>query len=713
MNALRKLFSFNGGVKPATNKAESTRAPIVPLAELPLPAQFVVPLHQSVGGTPLPLVATGEHVLKGQRIGAADGNFSAAVHAPTSGTVVAVEPRLMAHTSGLSMLSVVIEPDGKDEWMECEPLRWKSFGADEVRDWLRDAGVVGLGGAVFPSHVKLNPGRKTPMKTLVINGAECEPFITCDDLLMRERADKVLAGILIMRELLGAPEVLIGIEDNKPEAVAAMQAACQVHGDASIQAIAVPTRYPAGGAKQLIRVLTGIEVPHGQRSTDYGVQCFNVGTAYAIHEAIELGRPLISRIVTVAGNVGAPRNYEVLFGTPMDHLVRQAGWQEDTDAFIMGGPMMGFRMPAFDVPVVKATNCVIAASPRLFAPPPPEMNCIRCGECARACPTDLQPFEMYWHARAKNFGKVQEYNLFDCIECGCCSFVCPSHIPLVDYYRFAKTEIWDRERKKEAADEARVRFEARNERIEREKREKAEKLAARTAASRAAATVSTETATAANEAPPASPATDDAKKALIEAALARAKAKKEAASSGEAAPATDKPAKKELSAEEKQALVDAALARAKAKKDAAAETSTPAAADDKQALIEAAIARAKEKKAAQTAGTEMSADKPAKKELSAEEKQALVDAALAKAKAKKEAAAVADPASATDTQAVIDAAIARAKEKKAALAAGTETPPDKPAKKELSAEEKQALIDAALERAKAKKAAQAADKEQS
>ena len=478
-SSLRKLFSFNGGVKPQTHKTESSRESIAPL---PLSSRFVVPLHQSVGGTPRPCVVIGQNVLKGERIGEADGNYSSAVHAPTSGTVVAIEPRVMAHTSGLSMLSVVIEPDGKDEWLVSAPLDWRSMDADAVRDALRDAGIVGLGGAVFPSHMKLKPGKATPMTALVINGAECEPFITCDDRLMRERGERILRGVAIMRELLQAEEALVGIEDNKPEAIAAMQAACTRFEH--IQIIPVPTRYPAGGAKQLIRVLTGIEVPHGKRSTDYGVQCFNVGTAYAIHEAIELGRPLISRIVTVAGNVEHPRNYEVLFGTPMDFLAHQAGLKPDTEHFVMGGPMMGLRMPALDVPVIKATNCVLASSPALFAPPPAEMPCIRCGECARACPTDLQPFEMYWHSRAKNFGKAQEYHLFDCIECGCCAYVCPAHIPLVDYYRFAKSEIWDRERQKDAADKARERFEARNERIEREKREKAEKLAARVAANR-------------------------------------------------------------------------------------------------------------------------------------------------------------------------------------------------------------------------------------
>lgn len=552
MNAtLRKLFTFNGGVKPATNKVESNRDPIVPLETVPLPPQFVVPLHQSVGGIPLPLVQPGDKVLKGQRIGGATGTYSSAIHAPTSGSVVAVEPRLMAHTSGLSMLSVVIEPDGRDEWIEITPPDWRHMDGDALREYLRDAGVVGLGGAVFPSHMKLRQDRSTPMHTLVINGAECEPFITCDDLLMRERAADVLSGIIIIRTLLDANEVIIGIEDNKPEAVAAMRAAIEANGDATIHAAAVPTRYPAGGAKQLIRVLTGIEVPHGERSTSYGVQCFNVGTAYAIQQALELGRPMISRILTVAGNVEHPRNYEIRFGTPMDFVARLAGLKPDTNAFIMGGPMMGFRMPALDVPVIKATNCIIATSPALFPPAPQEMACIRCGACSRACPTDLQPFEMYWHARSKNFGKVQEYHLFDCIECGCCAFVCPSHIPLVDYYRFAKTEIWDRERKKNSADEARVRFEARNERAEREKREKAEKLAARTAAARAAL-ITEGDGTAAPAADSAAPAAGvDPKKALIEAAIARAKAKKAAAGepaqvSEIAAPTSDtQPANKE------------------------------------------------------------------------------------------------------------------------------------------------------------------------
>ncbi len=518
---IRKLFKFHGGVKPPYNKEASNQLPI---GEVPMPAEFVIPLHQSIGGPPHPLVKAGEHVKKGQLIGGPDGNVSSSVHASTSGLVKAVEMRRMPHTSGLSALCVVIEPDGKDEWIEHGPVPWHAMAPDAVRDALRDMGVVGLGGAVFPSHLKVNPGKKGHLDTLVINGAECEPFITCDDMQMRERGETVVRGAAILRDLTQATQVLIGIEDNKPEAIAAMEAAVQKTGESRIHIVGVPTRYPAGGAKQLIRVLTGIEVPHGKRSTDYGVQCFNTGTAYGIYEALELGQPLISRIVTVAGNVDKPRNFEVRFGTPMRDVVALCGAKADTDRYIMGGPMMGFRMPGYEVPVVKATNCILVGSPALFPPPPAEMPCIRCGECARACPADLAPFEMYWFSRAKIFGKAQEYHLFDCIECGCCAYVCPSRIPLVDYFRFAKSEIWAREQEKSGADVARERYEFRLLREEREKQEKVAKLAAKAAATQAKL---------AEEAAGTADATaEDPKKALIAAAMARVEAQKAAATEG-------------------------------------------------------------------------------------------------------------------------------------------------------------------------------------
>jgi electron transport complex protein RnfC len=518
------LFKFKGGVKPASHKDESTQ---VPIARAPLPPRLIVPLRQNAGETPQPLVAAGQKVAKGERIGAPEGNFSAAIHAPTSGTVLAVEPRLLPHPSGLSAPCVVIEPDGEERWIERAPVNYAAESPDALRDLLREMGIVGLGGATFPSHVKLKPGAAGRIETLIINGAECEPWITCDDLLMRERAEGIVRGIGILRHIASADRVLVGIEDNKPQAIAAMRAATAQSGD--IEVVPVPTRYPAGGEKQLIRALTGIEIPYGRFGTEFGVQCFNVGTAYSVHRAIELGEPLISRIVTLTGNVERPGNFEVLIGTPIDDLLALAAPKGDTDRFIMGGPMMGFTLPRTDLPVTKATNCILAASPALFPPQGPELPCIRCGACTRACPAELQPHELYWFSRAKNFGKAQEYGIFDCIECGCCAYVCPSNIRLVDYYRFAKTSMRALEREKAAADAARNRFEFRNFRTEREATEKAERLAAKTAAARQAiaggekpgAGAATQTA-----AEPAPPPLDETKRALIAAAIARAQAQK-------------------------------------------------------------------------------------------------------------------------------------------------------------------------------------------
>lgn len=516
------LFKFKGGVKPVTNKTQSVTLPI---AVAPLPSRIAVPLHQSIGGTPRPIVQPGDKVLKGQKIGEADGWISAAVHASTSGTVVEVGMYPAAHPSGLTAAAVVIEPDGEDRWIERQPVDYKSMEPEAVRELLREAGVVGLGGAVFPSHAKLQASKTVPMEELVINGAECEPYITCDDILMRERAEEVVRGAGIFRDLLKPKKVLIGIEDNKPEAIAAMTAAVKALGPgfAEFEVVAVPTRYPAGGAKQLIRVLTGKEVPNGKRSTDMGVQCFNVATAYTAWRAVAYGEPVVSRLVTLTGNVGEPRNWEVLIGTPMDELLQIAQPKADTDGAIMGGPMMGFLVPDLKAPVVKATNCLIAHSPTLFPPKPPEMPCIRCGSCAEACPHELQPFELYWFARAKNFGKTQEYALFDCIECGCCSFVCPSRIPLVQYFRFAKSEIWAREREKNAADGAKDRFEFKQLREEREKAEKAEKLAKAAAAQAAKAAAAAAAAEGSGD--PADDA-EAAKKAAIAAAMERARAQR-------------------------------------------------------------------------------------------------------------------------------------------------------------------------------------------
>ncbi len=496
---MRTLYKFHGGVHPPTNKNQSNQTPIKQAA---LPSKLVIPLHQHVGNIARSIVQVGERVLKGQIIGRPEGHLSSAVHASTSGTIAATDTEQVAHPSGMPDYCITLIPDGLDEWIAREEHDWQTMSHTELRHKLRDAGVVGLGGAVFPSDMKLY-SHNHKITTLVLNGAECEPYITCDDLLMRERAAEILQGAEMMRALLYADDVLIGIEDNKPEAIAAMRAAVAAGKHQRMEVIAVPTVYPGGGAKQLIRVLTGIEVAAGVRSTNMGVQCFNVGTAYSAWRAIRYGEPLISRIVTITGNVAHPQNFEALIGTPSNELVDQAKELPDTTGYIMGGPMMGVLLPSKQVGVVKATNCLIAASNQLFPPPAPAMPCIRCTRCAEVCPSELQPQELYWFSKAKNLAKAQDYHLFDCIECGACSYVCPSNIPLVQYYRFAKSEIWAQEASQKAADAARERHEFREHRIEREKVEKAEKLAAKEKAALAAKAARAEQITAAPPLPPA------------------------------------------------------------------------------------------------------------------------------------------------------------------------------------------------------------------
>lgn len=507
------LFTFNGGVHPDGHKAESNSTPIQGMPLLPL---YVVPMRQHIGAPARPLVAVGDRVLRGQVLGAAEGYVSTAVHAPTSGRVIAVEPRAVPHPSGLFDLAVAIESDGEDNAIGFQPLDWRNLDPSALRNRIREMGLAGLGGAVFPSYIKLNPGAQK-IHTLILNGGECEPWITCDDRLMRERATELVRGIEIMRHALGCTTTLIGIEDNKPEAIAAMRAAVP----ADMKVVSIPTLYPSGGGKQLTYLLTGVETPTGGRSTDVGIQVFNVGTAYSLYRATELGEPLISRVVTVTGHVAQPGNFDVRIGTPLCDLLAAAGGAlPGASGEIVGGPMMGFDLMDSAAPVTKAVNCLIVKHPKLFPPRPIELPCIRCGECACACPAELQPFEMYWYSRAKDFGRAQSYNLFDCIECGCCSYVCPSHIPLVDYFRFAKAEIWEREREIHHADQARIRHEFKSFRLEREKLEKAAKFAKAAEKSREAAAAGADT--------PADPDAEK-KKAILQAALERAKKAKEAA----------------------------------------------------------------------------------------------------------------------------------------------------------------------------------------
>ncbi len=500
MNA---LFNFNGGVHPPQHKEESNHLPI---AIAPLPKRLIVPLRQHLGEPAQALVSPGAQVLKGQMIGKAGGYVSAAIHAPTSGTVMAVENHVVAHPSGLPDICVVIESDGEDRWVERHPIDYRNLDPAIIRERLRDAGVVGLGGAVFPTYVKLDPGQARKIDTLVINGAECEPWITADDLTMRERAGEIIEGVKILAHLMLPAAVLIGIEDNKPEAIAAMSAAC---AGTPFKVVAVPTIYPGGGEKQLIKVLTGKEVPSGQRPIHIGVTCSNIGTAYTVHRAVNHGEAVISRVVTVTGSVARPQNFEVLIGTPLCELLALAGGATpDTRRYIIGGPMMGFDLGDLGAPLVKSINCIIAAAPSLFPPAPPAAPCIRCGQCARACPADLQPQELFWFAQSRNLEKARAYHIFDCIECGCCNYVCPSAIPLVSFYRYAKSAILATDREQRAAEIAKERYQFKQERVEREKRERAAMLAKKQAAAKAAAAADPDA---------------EAKKAAIQAALARVK----------------------------------------------------------------------------------------------------------------------------------------------------------------------------------------------
>jgi electron transport complex protein RnfC len=508
--ANRRLWGFHGGLDLPHNKQQSTRTPIRKAA---IPQFLYLPLQQHIGAPALPLVNPGDQVAKGQQIARATDYVSAPLHAPTSGTVLEIRDCELPHPSGLSAPCIVIETDGLDRWTEDRAgiQNFSALEASQLRELVRRAGIVGMGGAAFPTGVKLNPGPEHRIDTLILNGAECEPYISCDDMLMRERADDIIAGLRVMRHMLQPQACLIGIEDNKPQAIKAMRDAVRRSDLTDTEVVTLPTLYPSGGEKQLIRILTGKEVPSSGLPSHIGILCHNVATVLAVGEAVLEGRPLVSRIVTVTGEgVARPGNLEVLIGTPVAELIDQCGgYTADAVRLIMGGPMMGFSLDTDRVPAIKSTNCLLVPSHREAPDPPQASPCIRCGACADVCPVSLLPQQLFWHASARNLDKAQDYDLFDCIECGCCAYVCPAHIPLVQYYRFAKNEAWAQEREKRLSDQARERHEARIARLERLKQEREARLRKKKGALRKEGVV-------------------DPKKAAIEAAMKRVAAKKAA-----------------------------------------------------------------------------------------------------------------------------------------------------------------------------------------
>ena len=493
MNSTNKIWKIHGGVHPPFHKDESTALPI---KDAGIPSQLVISLHQHTGAAAEPTVSIGDTVSKGQIIASAVHNrISANIHAPSSGTVSAIEARTLPHPSHLADQCIIIDTDGKDTWVsdkekgKLEPLpNFNSIEPNVLLDQIQQAGVVGLGGAVFPTAVKVAGAKQNKINTFIINSAECEPYITCDDMLMRERSVEIIAGIRIIQHMIKPDICLIGIEDNKPQAIEIMTKACQ--GDATIQVVSIPTIYPSGDIKQLTKILTGIEIPAGTRSVKSGILGQNVGTIYSIYQAIVEGKPVISRIATIAGNgVLQPQNIEALIGSSFAYLAEQAGGlTKMADHLIMGGPMMGFALEDDQLPIVKATNCALFISSTVLSESnseyanQPTLPCIRCGQCMDACPVFLLPQQMYWHIRAKDFGNAEKHNLKDCIECGCCSYVCPSHIPLVDYFRFAKDEVREQKKIQKKSDLSRERHEFLLFRKERDKREREEKRAAHKAA---------------------------------------------------------------------------------------------------------------------------------------------------------------------------------------------------------------------------------------
>lgn len=474
---LENLFRFPGGLRLEPNKASATERP---LADMPLPSRLVVAVDQHMGSPCFPVVEAGQRVLRGEVIADTDAGFAAPVHAPTSGTVVAIEDRVVPHPSGMSARCILIDADGEDRWHpDVRPVDQPAeLSAEALRERIRRAGIVGMGGAAFPTWIKLHRDPDAGLDCLVLNGAECEPYISCDDTLMRHQPERVLAGTRLMMRALGTERCVIAVEEDKRPAQDALRTALEALGDDRIEVVEVPAVYPEGGERQLIQVITGKEVPSGGLPLDIGLVCQNVATAAAVADAILDGRPSDSRIVTVTGAaVAEPRNLRVRIGTRISEVIEAAGgyWVEP-EMLIMGGPMMGFTLPSDRVPVVKATNCLLAAGPGELAGSQTPMPCIRCGDCASVCPASLLPQQLYWYARARDLEQAEAHDLMDCIECGCCDVVCPSHIPLVEYFRFAKSEIWNSEKERQRSEQARRRFDARKQRLEAQERERAERL---------------------------------------------------------------------------------------------------------------------------------------------------------------------------------------------------------------------------------------------
>lgn len=478
------LGKLHGGLRLPSHKEASAAKAIV---NIPVPPQLMLPIEQHVGHPAQPVVAVGDTVLKGQLLAEPDGELGAPVHASSSGKIVAIEPWPVSRRLGDKAPCIVIECDGQDEPMQAAAVEdYTSQTPADLLLRILDGGIVGLGGAVFPTAQKLMQARTCETEFLILNGVECEPYISCDDVLMRERAAEILSGAQVLLHALQVDTCFIAVESDKPEAIARLEEVLAELNDERIVLKLVPTIYPSGGEDQLVQLVTDREVPSGGLPTDVGCIVQNVGTAAAVHDWILGNEPLISRVTTITGDgVAAPVNVRARIGTPIEKVISYAGgYTEMARHLIIGGPMTGKSVTTDDVPLVKASNCVLVVS----APPfeGKELACIRCGDCAAVCPVRLLPQQLFWYACADDEQKLREFGLTDCIECGCCDLVCPSHIPLTTDFRIAKGRIRELADEKARAERARLRFEARNQRLDQEREEREAELARQKQSAKAA-----------------------------------------------------------------------------------------------------------------------------------------------------------------------------------------------------------------------------------
>lgn len=716
-----KIWRCFGGIKPQELKNTSQ----CPIEELPLPSLITLPLDRHLGEGGEILVQTGNYVKAGQALTRPGGRRNVPLHASTSGTVVSIGMQVLPHPSGFSGRCITIKPDGLDAAVDPEPIPdWRRRTPQELLERIRQFGIEGLGGAQFQTAAKLSSAIEGNRicHIFIVNGAECEPVATCDDRLMQERAADIVQGIEIVKQILKPQLVIVAIEDNKPEAIKAMREAA---GDRALIRV-IPTRYPSGAARNLIKIVTGIEIPYKAHTSDCGIVVDNVETVFALKQAVIDGIPLTRRVVTVAGeNLQQQGNAVVRLGTSVRFVLNHFHLKpERRQRIILGGPLMGFTLPSVDVPVTKSATCIFAPSSREVPPEEEPVNCIRCGRCARACPSRLVPYQMYAYSRAGDHEHAKKCGISDCTECGCCAFVCPSRIRLTTQFRREKaiqSLLRDNERRNERA---RERMAARQERLSKEEAVRAEKKKAalarikaqQEAAAKAGSTAARTAAGAVGGAAgAAAPAADEAlakrRAAAIEAARLRAAQKRKAAAvAGQAEGSAD------------QIIGSAAPAGS----TAAAESSS-AAGENGSAV---AAPTAGESRSSSTAAVKPAA--PAVDEATAKRRAAAIAAARLRAEQKRKAAAAAATGQAEGSAdqagnaqangtAVLQGANAAAESGSAAAAAATVTDtadtasaataavkPAAPAVDEATAKRRAAAIAAARLRAEQKRKAAAA-----